>query len=148
MSLSFEKDVGGDRLPFGRKVLQMFEEAKVMVDHVPSSIGTMTVVVDVDEISGKEESILRRIRREIDPYSITVERNLALVAVVGLEMRGVVGITSDMLRVLAEGGINVRMAIQGIKEISLIIGIDEQDFERAIRLLYEFARAKNKELRP
>ena len=148
MSLSFEKDVGGDRLPFGRKVLQMFEEAKVMVDHVPSSIGTMTVVVDVDEISGKEESILRRIRREIDPYSITVERNLALVAVVGLEMRGVVGITSDMLRVLAEGGINVRMAIQGIKEISLIIGIDEQDFERSIRLLYEFARAKNKELRP
>ena len=112
-----------------------------MVDHVPSSIGTMTVVVDVDEISGKEESILRRIRREIDPYSITVERNLALVAVVGLEMRGVVGITSDMLRVLAEGGINVRMAIQGIKEISLIIGIDEQDFERAIRLLYEFAKA-------
>ena len=148
MSLSFEKDVGGDRLPFGRKVLQMFEEAKVMVDHVPSSIGTMTVVVDVDEISGKEESILRRIRREIDPYSITVERNLALVAVVGLEMRGVVGIASDMLRVLAEGGINVRMAIQGIKEISLIIGIDEQDFERSIRLLYEFARAKNKELRP
>ncbi|MBR3265256.1 MAG: FAD-binding protein [Erysipelotrichaceae bacterium] len=50
--------------------------------------------------------------------------------------------------VMAEGGINVRMAIQGIKEISLIIGIDEQDFERAIRLLYEFARAKNKELRP
>jgi translation initiation factor IF-3 len=40
------------------------------------------------------------------------------------------------------------MAIQGIKEISLIIGIDEQDFERAIRLLYEFAKAKNKELRP
>ena len=146
MSLSFEKDVGSDRLPFGRKVLQMFEEAKVMVEHVPSSIGTMTVVVDAKEISGKEESILRRIRREIDPYSITVERNLALVAVVGLQLRGVVGITSDMLRVLADGGINVRMVIQGIKEISLIIGVDEGDYEKSIELLYEFAVKSNSTL--
>ncbi len=103
----------------------------------------MTVVVDAREISGKEENILRRVRREIDPYSITVERNLALVAVVGIKMRGVVGITSDMLRVLAEEGINVRMLIQGIKEISLIIGINEEDFEKAIRLLYAFAMKRN-----
>ena len=147
MSMSFEKDVGGDRLPFGRKVLQMFEEAKIMVEHVPSSIGTMTVIVDAREISGKEENILRRIRREIDPYSITVERNLALVAVVGIRMHGVVGITSDMLRVLAKEGINVRMLIQGIKEISLIIGINEEDFEKAIRLLYRFALERNQKER-
>ena len=146
MSLSFEKDVGSDRLPFGRKVLQMFEEAKVMVEHVPSSIGTMTVVVDAAEISGKEESILRRIRREIDPYSITVERNLAPVAVVGLKLRGVVGITSDMLRVLADEGINVRMVVQGIKEISLIIGVSEEDYEKAIRLLYDFALKSNQSI--
>lgn len=140
LSVSFEKDIGGDKLAFGRKVLQVFEEAKVMVDHVPSSVGTMTVVVDADEISGKEESILRRIRRELDPYHITVERNLAFIAVVGYKMKGGVGVTSGLLAALAEGGISVKMVIQGIREISLIIGIEEKDFEKAIGKLYEFRR--------
>lgn len=138
MSLSFEKDIGGDKLAFGRKVLQVFEEAKVMVDHVPSSIGTMTVVVDEAEISGKEESILRRIRREIDPYHITVERSLAFIAVVGFKMKGGVGVTSGLLASLAEEGISVKMVIQGIREISLIIGIEEKDFEKAVTRLYQF----------
>lgn len=139
MSLSFEKDVGSDRLPFGRKILQMFEESQVVVEHVPSSIGTMTVVVSEDEIEGKVDSILRRIRREIDPYSISVERDLALIAVVGIEMNGVVGISAALLGVLARKGIGVRMVVQGIKEISLIIGVREQDFESAIQALYDFA---------
>ena len=138
LSLSFDGGVGGDRLSFGRKVLQVFEEAKVMVDHVPSSIGTMTVVVDAGEISGKEESIVRRIRREIDPDHITIERNLAFIAVVGFKMKGGIGVTSGILAALAQEGISVKMVIQGIREISLIIGIEEKDFEKAIRRLYSF----------
>lgn len=138
LSVSFEKDIGGDKLAFGRKVLQVFEEAKVMVDHVPSSVGTMTVVVDAEEVSGKEESILRRIRREINPYHITVERNLAFIAVVGYKMKGGIGVTSGLLAALAEEGISVKMVIQGIREISLIIGIEEKDFEKALVRLYQF----------
>ena len=67
-------------------------------------------------------------------------------AVVGLKLRGVVGITSDMLRVLADEGINVRMVVQGIKEISLIIGVSEEDYEKAIRLLYDFALKSNQSI--
>ena len=138
MSVSFEKDVSGDKYAFGRKVLQVFEEAKVMIEHVPSSVGTMTVVVDAAEISGKEESILRRIRRELDPYHITVERDLAFIAIVGYKMKGGVGVTSGMMAALAEAGISVKMVIQGIREISLIIGIEEKDFEKALVRLYQF----------
>ncbi len=138
LSVSFEKDVSGDKYAFGRKVLQVFEEAKVMIEHVPSSVGTMTVVVDAGEISGKEESILRRIRRELDPYHITVERGLAFIAVVGFKMKGGVGVTSGLMSALAEEGISVKMVIQGIREISLIIGIEEKDFEKALVRLYKF----------
>lgn len=142
-SLSFEKDIGSDRLGFGRKILQMFEESKVLVDHVPSSIGVMTVLVDDAELSGKEESILRRIRREIDPYSISIERDLALVAIVGMEMRGVHGVTAAILETLAEKGIGTRMMIKSMKEISLILGVSEADFEPTIEALYKFSRAWN-----
>ena len=109
-----------------------------MIEHVPSSVGTMTVVVDAAEISGKEESILRRIRRELDPYHITVERDLAFIAIVGYKMKGGVGVTSGMMAALAEAGISVKMVIQGIREISLIIGIEEKDFEKALVRLYQF----------
>lgn len=143
VSLSFEKDIGSDKLAFGRKVLQVFEEAMVMVEHVPSSIGTMTVVVDNSEIEGKEESILRRIRREIDPYSITIEHNLAMVALVGASMKDVIGMSSGILAQLAEIGVSVRLVIQGIKEISLIVGVREEDFQKTIKALYQFGALCN-----
>ncbi len=138
MSVSFEKDVSADKYAFGRKVLQVFEEAKVMIEHVPSSVGTMTLVVDAAEISGKEDSILRRIRRELNPYHITVERELAFIAIVGYKMKGGVGVTSGLMAALADAGISVKMVIQGIREISLIIGIEEKDFEKALVRLYQF----------
>lgn len=143
-ALSFEKDIGSDRLGFGRKVLQVFEEAVVMVEHVPSSIGTMTVVVDDKELEGKEENILRRIRREIDPYNITLEHNLALVAIVGTGMLGVVGSGAEIFRVLGKAGVNVKLSIQGINEISIVVGIAEEDFEVAVKALYAYAEACNK----
>ncbi len=145
VSLSFEKDIGSDKLAFGRKVLQVFEEAMVMVEHVPSSIGTMTVVVDSAEISGKEESILRRIRREIDPYSVTIEHNLAMLAIVGVAMKDVIGMSAGILEELAKVGVSVKLVIQGIKEISLIVGVREEDFEKTIKALYAFAEKCNKD---
>ncbi|MBR6683876.1 MAG: ACT domain-containing protein, partial [Firmicutes bacterium] len=69
---------------------------------------------------------------------ITVERELALIAIVGYKMKGGVGVTSGMMAALAEEGISVKMVIQGIREISLIIGIEEKDFEKALIRLYQF----------
>ncbi|MCF0136069.1 MAG: aspartate kinase [Lachnospiraceae bacterium] len=143
-ALSFEKDIGSDRLGFGRKVLQVFEESKVMVEHVPSSIGTMTVLVDDKELEGKEENILRRIRREIDPYNIKVEHDLALVAIVGESMYGAVGAAAEIFRVLAAAGVNVKLSIQGINEISCVVGVAEDDFETSIKALYSYAEACNR----
>ncbi|HCA34247.1 MAG TPA: aspartate kinase, partial [Lachnospiraceae bacterium] len=145
VAMSFEKDIGSDRLTFGRKILQVFEEAMVMVEHVPSSIGTMTVVVSADEIKGKEESILRRIRREIDPYSMKVERNLALVAVVGQRIADVIGSTYQILKAIADQNIGVRLVIQGVNEITLIVGVDEKDFEKTVECLYEYRQKAEKE---
>lgn len=145
VAMSFEKDIGSDRLTFGRKILQVFEEAMVMVEHVPSSIGTMTVVVSADEIKGKEESILRRIRREIDPYSMKVERNLALVAIVGQRIADVIGSTYQILKAIADQHIGVRLVIQGVNEITLIVGVDEKDFEKTVECLYEYREKAEKE---
>ncbi len=144
-ALSFEKDIGSDRLGFGRKVLQVFEESVVNVEHVPSSIGTMTVVVDDKELEGKEENILRRIRREIDPYNINIEHNLALVAIVGAKMQGAIGSGAAVFQVLADAGVNVRLSIQGINEISIVVGIAEDDFETSVRALYEYAERCNEQ---
>lgn len=145
ISLSFEKDIGSDKLGFGRKVLQVFEEAKVMVEHVPSSIGTMTVVVDEQEIRGKEENILRRVRREIDPYNITIEHDLALVAIVGANMNGKVGVNAGIYKALADAGVSVRISIQGINEISLVVGVREEEFVKAIKALYEYGMMCNEQ---
>lgn len=138
VSLTFERDIGYDRLTFGRKILQIFEEADIMVEHMPSTVGTMTCLVSASELAGKEESVLRRIKREIDPYSMSIQRHIALVAVVGEELKHV-GSTGNVLKVLSDEGIDVKLVIQGVNEITLIIGVDDRDFEKVIKLLYAYS---------
>lgn len=60
---------------------------------------------------------------------------MALVALVGRGMIRTKGISSKVFGSLAKEGINVRIITQGSSEISIIIGIENEDFEKAIRAI-------------
>ena len=121
---------------FCRKVLQAFEENQISVEHMPSGIDTMTVVVHEDEFMHKEQKVISAIHRLAVPDAIEIESGLALVAVVGRGMKSASGTAGKLCNALANAGINIKMIDQGSSELNIIVGVRNEDFETATKAIY------------
>ena len=81
--ITLEQDMMNSEPSFGRRVLEIFEEYGITFEHLPSGIDTMSVVLETATLEGRRDRILNALRRALRPDSITVEDNVALIAVVG-----------------------------------------------------------------
>lgn len=136
-SITIEKAMMNSEVGFCRKVLQVFEENNVSIEHMPSGIDTMTIFVNKDAFEKREQKILADIHKAVNPDHIELESNLALIAVVGRGMRSTRGTAGRIFSALAHAHINVKMIDQGSSELNIIIGVRHEDFKNAIRALYE-----------
>lgn len=136
-SVNIEKDMMNSEIGFGRKVLQAFEENGISFEHVPSGIDTMTVFVHQDEFMHKEQKVVAGIHRLAQPDTIEIESDLALIAVVGRGMKSTRGTAGRIFSALAHANVNVRMIDQGSSEQNIIIGVADEDFENAIKAIYD-----------
>ena len=135
-AINIEKDMMNSEIGFGRKVLQAFEENGISFEHVPSGIDTMTVFVHQDEFMHKEQKVVAGLHRLAEPDSIDIESDLALIAVVGRGMKSTRGTAGRVFAALAHANINVKMIDQGSSELNIIIGVANEDFEAAIKAIY------------
>lgn len=137
VAINVEKDMMNAEIGFGRKILSAFEKYGISFEHVPSGIDTLTVFVHQPEFEGKEQQVLSEIHRLAEPDSIEMESDLALIAVVGRGMRASKGTAGRIFSALAHANINVKMIDQGSSELNIIIGVRNQDFEAAIKAIYD-----------
>lgn len=136
-SVNIEKDMMNSEIGFGRKVLQAFEDNGISFEHMPSGIDTLTVFVHQDEFMHKEQKVVAAIHRLAEPDSIEIESDLALIAVVGRGMKSTRGTAGRIFSALAHNNVNVKMIDQGSSELNIIIGVANEDFENAIRAVYD-----------
>ncbi|MBQ2935260.1 MAG: aspartate kinase [Lachnospiraceae bacterium] len=136
-SVNIEKEQMNTEIGFGRKVLQAFEDYGISFEHVPSGIDTMTVFVHQDEFMHKEQKVVSAIHRLADPDAIDIEADLALIAVVGRGMKSTRGTAGRIFSALAHANVNVKMIDQGSSELNIIIGVTNDDFEAAIKAIYD-----------
>jgi len=135
-SVSIDKDMMNAEVGFCRKVLQVFEEHDISIEHMPSGIDTMTVFVHQSDFEEKEQSVLSSIHKAVAPDTIDLESDLALIAVVGRGMKQTRGTAGRIFSALAHANINVKMIDQGSSELNIIIGVKNEDFEAAIQAVY------------
>jgi len=136
-AINIEKDKMNSEVGFGRKVLQCFEENGISFEHMPTGIDTLTVFVHQDMFMPKEQKVVSGLHRLAKPDTIDIETNLALIAVVGRGMRATRGTAGRVFAALAHANINVKMIDQGSSEWNIIIGVKEEDFEAAIKAIYD-----------
>ncbi len=136
-SITIEKDMMNSEIGFGRKVLQVFEENGLSFEHMPSGIDTMTLYVHQSEFEEKEQNVIAGLHRAVHPDSIELESDLALIAVVGRGMKNNRGTAGRIFAALAHSHVNVKMIDQGSSELNIIIGVENRDFETAIRSIYD-----------
>ena len=136
-SVLISKALMNSEIGFYRRVSQAFEDHGVSVEHMPSGIDTMTVVVHESEFLNKEQQVVSEIHRQCSPDSIEIDSGLARIAVVGRGMKSTRGTAGRIFSALAHAHVNVRMIDQGSSELNIIIAVDNQDFETAIRAIYD-----------
>ena len=136
-SINIEKSMMNSEVGFGRKVLQVFEDQGISFEHIPSGIDTLTVYVHQDEFEEKEQQVIAGIHRAVQPDFVEMESDLALIAVVGRRMKSQRGTAGRIFSALAHANVNVKMIDQCSSELNIIIGVENRDFEAAVKAIYD-----------
>lgn len=136
-SINVEKSMMNSEIGFGRKVLQVFEDQGISFEHIPSGIDTLTVYVHQSEFEEKEQQVIAGIHRAVQPDFVEMESDLALIAVVGRGMKSTRGTAGRIFSALAHANVNVKMIDQGSSELNIIIGVENRDFEAAVKAIYD-----------
>ncbi|NMA94189.1 MAG: aspartate kinase [Clostridiales bacterium] len=118
-------------------MLQILAAHDVNVEYLPNGIDCASFVVSTEKLGGGLYSILGEVEKQIEPTDIKITENMAVVAAVGRKMAFRPGISAKLFGVLGDNGVNIRMITQGPEELNIIVGVEEKDFEQAIRALYE-----------
>ncbi len=135
--ISIEKAMMNSELGFCRKVLSILEQNCISFENMPSGIDTVCVVISDAQLKNKTEILVDEIKRTCNPDSIVVHPNMALIATVGNGMSSNKGVAAKIFNSLSESNINIRMIDQGSSEINILIGIETDDFEKAINSIYK-----------
>ena len=132
-----EKYLMNRQIGFGRRLLQVLEEAGISYEHMPSGVDSQCVVVKECYLPKENEhKILHALRRELEPDYVTIERDLTMVMVVGEGMCYTPGMLAKACLALASAGVSVSMVNQGSSEVSFMIAIRRQDRDPAVKALY------------
>ena len=118
------------------KILNVLAKHEVNVEYLPSGIDNVSLVVSSDKVSRSLYEMLGELQKEVQPNKITVTEHIAIVAAVGRKMAYQPGVSGKIFAKLGENGVNIRMITQGPEELNIIVGVEEKNFEQAIRVLY------------
>lgn len=68
---------------------------------------------------------------------VSSSNDMAILSLVGHQMRNMVGIAGRMFSTLAEGKINIEMISQGASEINISCVIQARDANKALNLIHQ-----------
>ena len=135
--ISVEKTLMTAEHGFFRKLVSVFETNDITIEHMPSSIDSISVIVSDAGLNGKLKKVKDEIQIYCNPDNIVSYPSMALIAVVGRGMINTKGISARVFTALSNGGVNIRMISQGSSELNIIIGVENNDFEKAIEAIYK-----------
>ena len=121
---------------FVRRILGILDDYGINFEHLPSGIDTVSVVMSGADIEGRLDEVLDEFRSRLRPDSIDVIEEISLIATVGHGMDRRPGTSAKLFQALADAQVNVRMIDQGSSEMNIIVGVENKDFEKAIRAIY------------
>lgn len=137
-SIFIKKAMMNNDIGFCRKVLSVLEYYGISLEHMPTGIDTMSLIIEDSELKdGIEFKLIESIRGKVNPDLIYIHKEMSLIAVVGQGMSHAIGISAKIFAALSEANINIQMIDQGSSEINIIIGVDNADMNRAIAAIYK-----------
>jgi aspartate kinase len=135
--IAVEKTLMNAAVGFGMRMLGVLDRRGIPFEHMPSGIDTMSLVLKDSIVGDQLQAVAEEIREECEVDSLEIYRDIALIATVGRGMSHFPGMAARLFTALYEADVNVRMIDQGSSELNIIVGVDGDDFELAVRAIYD-----------
>mgnify|MGYP000759263021 FL=1 len=135
-SIQMEKENMNSAVGYCRRILSVLETHEIPFDHIATGLGSISFIAPAAAVSACREALLSDISAAVRPDSICVADGLAMVSIVGRDMAGRPGVSGRLLCALGRAGINVRMIVQGTREINITVGISEPEYEKAVHAVH------------
>lgn len=135
-SVTIYKNMLNAQRGFVRKLSGILEDMDIPIEHMPSGIDTISVVINNDDLKDRTDELVDSIEKQLSPDSIDVSEDIALIATVGAGMSSRAGVSAKLFSALAAEGVNIRMIDQGSSEMNIIVGVESKDFEKSIKAIY------------
>ena len=137
--ITIAKNRMNDEIGYVRRALEVFERFQVPIEHIPSSIDSFSVVVASSHIEKRMHELISALNDAVAPDTINIANEISLIAIVGRKLQSNIGIAGKIFTALGDNDINIRMIEQGADEINIIIGVDDANFKKTIRVLYDLS---------
>ena len=120
-----------------RQSLEILDRYHAPVEHITLGLDSFALVASTAALGEGLYDVIADIQKTCRPDDVRIQDSIALVAAVGRKMTFRPGISGRLFRALGEHGVNIRTIAQGADELSIIVGVDNSNFETAIRVLYD-----------
>ena len=116
---------------FIAQVFDAFREHNVVIDLISTSEVNISCTVE------KSERLPDLLEDLGQLASVTLERDRAILSLVGEGMRSTVGSAGRMFMALAKAGVNIELITQGASEINISCVIHQADASKALQVIHE-----------
>jgi aspartate kinase len=137
VSLTMYKRMMNKEVGFLKRLMDIFYDEKISIEHIPTSIDSISVIVKEEYLGSKLDKIKERIEKELQVDQLIIEKGIALIAIVGENMNNRIGILSRICGAISDQYINVITVCQGASQNNIIIGVKNSDSDSAVRSLYK-----------
>ena len=142
-ALAISKKHMPESVGFCRKILSVFEKYGVSVEHLPTGIDSIGMIIQEKYVHNCLYDIIAEIKEKAEPDDIKYIPDLALIATVGRNMSSRIGTSGKLFTALGKNDVNVKIMIQAFNEINIMEKEKERDMEKGIRAIYDaFVRDK------
>lgn len=135
--IALYKNMLSDERGFVRRIAGILEDFDISLEHLPTGIDTVSVVISNESVDGRLDEIVEEFKQQLKPDNIDVIEHIALIATVGYGMSSRPGVSAKLFSALAEAGVNIRMIDQGSSEMNIIVGVENDALETSIRAIYK-----------
>ena len=134
--IQVEKMMVSDGAGFTAVILDIFKAYGIPFEQCLTGIDTVTVIIRSDYFMIHKQELLDAIEEQLKPDTLIVREDLAMIAVVGESDADYQGSTVAILGAVSGAGIDLNTINQGAGSLNLIIGVEEKDYEKAVRAIY------------
>ncbi|KAI8065136.1 Aspartate/glutamate/uridylate kinase [Gongronella butleri] len=128
---------------FFAKIFSTLDRYGIVVDLISTSEVHVSMALGVDSSDKDLERVIQDLRAvgEVD-----VLKNMAILSLVGKQMKNMVGIAGMMFTTLASAGVNIEMISQGASEINISCVIEENSAIKAMNVIHDNLLSKQSKL--